>query len=140
MIFSLVAKIGLVKCCITSACLQWLCHSGEPTVARGPLVFFFCVWGGGGGGGGERERGRVFGQILTEDAPLSVQVDFKKFSSLQYSSSTQISDQKFRVADKAQQTTKNFPKRIILWGRSWWLFQICIRLMMGRSLFNPCRR
>ena len=23
----------------TSACLQWLCHSGEQTVARGPLVF-----------------------------------------------------------------------------------------------------
>ena len=41
MIFSLVAMIGLEKCCITSACLQWLCHSGERTVARGPLVF--CV-------------------------------------------------------------------------------------------------
>ena len=32
----------------TSACLQWLCHSGERTVARGPLVFFpgfsdFCL-------------------------------------------------------------------------------------------------
>ena len=40
MIFSLVAMIGLEKCCITSACLQWLCHSGERTVARGPLVFF----------------------------------------------------------------------------------------------------
>ena len=39
MIFSLVAMIGLAKCCITSACLQWLCHSGEPIVARGPLVF-----------------------------------------------------------------------------------------------------
>ena len=38
MIFSLVAMIGLVKCCITSACMQWLCHSGERTVARGPLV------------------------------------------------------------------------------------------------------
>ena len=25
----------------TSACLQWLCHSGERTVARGPLVFLF---------------------------------------------------------------------------------------------------
>ena len=25
----------------TSACLQWLCHSGERTVARGPLVLFF---------------------------------------------------------------------------------------------------
>ena len=41
MIFSLVAMIGLEKCCIKSACLQWLCHSGERTVARGPLVFFF---------------------------------------------------------------------------------------------------
>ena len=38
MIFSLVAMIGLEKCCITSAYLQWLCHSGERTVARGPLV------------------------------------------------------------------------------------------------------
>ena len=24
----------------TSACLQWLCHSGERTVAHGPLVVF----------------------------------------------------------------------------------------------------
>ena len=40
MIFSLVAMIGLEKCCITSACLQWLCHSGERIVARGPLVNF----------------------------------------------------------------------------------------------------
>ena len=40
MIFSLIAMIGLEKCCITSACLQWLCHSGERTVAHGPLVFF----------------------------------------------------------------------------------------------------
>ena len=40
MIFSLVAMIGLEKYCITSACLQWLCHSGERTVARGPLVLF----------------------------------------------------------------------------------------------------
>ena len=38
MIFSLVAMIGLEKCCITSAYLQWLCHSGERAVARGPLV------------------------------------------------------------------------------------------------------
>ena len=38
MIFSLVAMIGLEKCCITSACLQWLCHSGEWTMAHGPLV------------------------------------------------------------------------------------------------------
>ena len=29
MIFSLVAMTGLEKCCITSAYLQWLCHSGE---------------------------------------------------------------------------------------------------------------
>ena len=41
MIFSLVAMIGLAKSCITSACLQWLCHSGERIVARGPLVFTF---------------------------------------------------------------------------------------------------
>ena len=41
MIFSLVAMIGLAKCCITSACLQWVCHSGERIVARGPLVFSF---------------------------------------------------------------------------------------------------
>ena len=41
MIFSLVAMIGLEKCYITSACLQWLCHSGERTVARGPLVLSF---------------------------------------------------------------------------------------------------
>ena len=38
MIFSLVAMIGLEKCCITSACLQWLCHSGERILACGPLV------------------------------------------------------------------------------------------------------
>ena len=37
---SLVVMIGLEKCCITSACLQWLCHSGERTMARGPLVIF----------------------------------------------------------------------------------------------------
>ena len=40
-IFSLVAMIGLEKCCITSAYLQWLCHSGEQAVAGGPLVFVF---------------------------------------------------------------------------------------------------
>ena len=39
MILSLVAMIGLEKCCITSAYLQWLCHSGERALARGPLVF-----------------------------------------------------------------------------------------------------
>ena len=38
MIFSLVAMTGLEKCCITSAYLQWLCHSGERPVA---LVLFF---------------------------------------------------------------------------------------------------
>ena len=38
MIFSLVAMIELEKCCITSACLQWLCDSGERTVAHGPVV------------------------------------------------------------------------------------------------------
>ena len=39
MIFSLIAMTGLEKCCITSAYLQWLCHSGERPVVRGPLVF-----------------------------------------------------------------------------------------------------
>ena len=39
MIFSLVAMIRLEKCCITSAYLQWLCHSGEQDVAYGPLVY-----------------------------------------------------------------------------------------------------
>ena len=38
MIFSLVAMTGLEKCCITSAYMQWLCHSGERPVARGPFV------------------------------------------------------------------------------------------------------
>ena len=38
MIFSLVVMTGLENCCITSAYLQWLCHSGERPVARGPLV------------------------------------------------------------------------------------------------------
>ena len=37
MIFPLVAMIGLENCCITSAYLQWLCHSGERPVAHGPL-------------------------------------------------------------------------------------------------------
>ena len=41
MIFSLVAMTGLEKCCITSAYLPWLCHSGERPVARGPLVYFW---------------------------------------------------------------------------------------------------
>ena len=39
MIFSLVAMTGLEKCCLTSAYLQWLYHSGERPVARGPYVF-----------------------------------------------------------------------------------------------------
>ena len=43
MIFSLVAVTGLGKCCITSAYLQWLCHSGERPVAHGPLVFFLAI-------------------------------------------------------------------------------------------------
>ena len=31
----------------TSACLQWLCHSGERNVACGPLVIFtFIFWFG----------------------------------------------------------------------------------------------
>ena len=57
MIFSLVAMTGLEKCCITSAYLQWLCHSGERPVAHGPLVstFFFakclCVGEDGPGRG-----------------------------------------------------------------------------------------
>ena len=34
-----VVMIGLEKCSITSACQQWLCHSGEWAVAREPLVF-----------------------------------------------------------------------------------------------------
>ena len=38
---SVVAMIGLEKCCIRSAYLQWLCHSGERTVAHGPLVYTF---------------------------------------------------------------------------------------------------
>ena len=40
MIFSLVAMTGLEKCCMTSAYLQWLCHSGERPVAHGLLVLF----------------------------------------------------------------------------------------------------
>ena len=38
MIVSLVEMIGLEKCCITSAYLQWLCLSGEQAVACGSLV------------------------------------------------------------------------------------------------------
>ena len=38
MIFILVVMTGLEKCCITSAYLQWLGHSGERHVAHGPLV------------------------------------------------------------------------------------------------------
>ena len=43
MILSLVAMTGLEKCCITSAYLQWLCHSGERPVARGPLVIIIII-------------------------------------------------------------------------------------------------
>ena len=43
MIFSLVAMTGLEKCCITSAYLQWLCHSGERPMASGPLVSL-CIY------------------------------------------------------------------------------------------------
>ena len=38
MILSLIAMTELKKCCITNAFLQWLFHSGERVVARGPLV------------------------------------------------------------------------------------------------------
>ena len=41
MILALVAMIGLEKCGITSAYLQWLCRSGEGALARGPLVSFY---------------------------------------------------------------------------------------------------
>ena len=43
MIFSLVVMTGLEKCCITSAYLQWLCHSGERPVACGPLVLILVI-------------------------------------------------------------------------------------------------
>ena len=43
MVFSLVAMTGLEKCCIKSAYLQWLCHSGERPVARGPLFYDFHI-------------------------------------------------------------------------------------------------
>ena len=43
MILSLVAMTGLEKCCITSAYLQWLFHSGEQAVAHGPLVFVIII-------------------------------------------------------------------------------------------------
>ena len=64
MIFSLVAMIGLEKCCITSACLQWLCHLGERTVARGPLVLVYVlvlVYGG-----------NYRAKVLFSSIPLSV--------------------------------------------------------------------
>ena len=41
MILSLVAMTVLEKCCITSAYLQWLFHSGEWAIDCGPLVLFF---------------------------------------------------------------------------------------------------
>ena len=42
MILSLVAMTELKKCCITNAYLQWLFHSSEQAVARGPQVADFC--------------------------------------------------------------------------------------------------
>ena len=44
MILSLVAMTGLEKCCITSAYLQWLFHSGGRAMACGPLVFCCCFF------------------------------------------------------------------------------------------------
>ena len=38
LILSLAAMTGLEKCCITSAYLQWLFHSGERVMAHGPFV------------------------------------------------------------------------------------------------------
>ena len=43
MILLLVAMIGLGKCCITTAYLQWIFHLGERAMVHGPLVFFFYV-------------------------------------------------------------------------------------------------
>ena len=64
MIFSLVAMTGLEKCCITSAYLQRLCHSGERPVARGPLVVFEGAGDGEGGVGGG--QGGVKDNILCD--------------------------------------------------------------------------
>ena len=36
----LAAMTGLEICCIISAYLQWLIHSGKRAVGRGPLVLF----------------------------------------------------------------------------------------------------
>ena len=73
MIFSLVAMIGLDKCCITSACLQWLCHSGEQIVARGPLVFLVTVLGS------EKESSQIFfffiGIILYLNIPCAYSLE-----------------------------------------------------------------
>ena len=48
MIFSIVAMTGLEKCCITSAYLQWLCHSGERPVAllftNNIAILFVCLF------------------------------------------------------------------------------------------------
>ena len=40
-VFSLVAMIGLEKMLHNICMLQWLCHSGEPSMARGPLVILY---------------------------------------------------------------------------------------------------
>ena len=45
MILLLVAMTGLEKCNITSAHLQWLFHSGEQAMARGPFVIKLIVTG-----------------------------------------------------------------------------------------------
>ena len=46
MILSLIAMTGLEKCCITSAYLQWLFHSGEQAMPMGPLVLSFSPYFG----------------------------------------------------------------------------------------------
>ena len=79
MIFSLVAMTGLEKCCITSAYLQWLCHSGERPVVllyyEDPLMDFIHIWPDG------RYRSKVF--ISTNHTPwdnLGVKVTDLEFS------------------------------------------------------------
>ena len=58
--------IGLEKCCITSAYLQWLCHSGERTVARGPLVF-------------KKNDGDIVNAPLHPSVPPSIQPSYYLF-------------------------------------------------------------
>ena len=40
-IFLFVAVATLDECCMSSEDIQWLIHSGEQTVALGPLVFLW---------------------------------------------------------------------------------------------------